>query len=124
MKYVFIVLLATIFSFNYASETSGDKTLKMDKKIEKVGLKLCADCGEIKGSDKCCVPEAEKCPKCGLNKGAPGCCKIEKGVKDVKLCTDCGEIKGSDKCCVPEAEKCPKCGLNKGAPGCCKIEKK
>jgi len=37
----------------------------------------CAGCGEIKGSAKCCKPDAAKCGKCGLNKGSPGCCKIK-----------------------------------------------
>ncbi|TAN38027.1 MAG: hypothetical protein EPN23_03500 [Verrucomicrobia bacterium] len=34
---------------------------------------ICAKCGEIKGSAKCCQPGAEKCAKCGLDKGSPGC---------------------------------------------------
>jgi hypothetical protein len=36
---------------------------------------LCAGCGQVKGSDLCCVEGAEKCAKCGLDKGSPGCCK-------------------------------------------------
>lgn len=83
-------------------------------------IKLCGDCGEIKGSDKCCRKDAEKCGKCGLIKGSPGCCKIQ---GDTELCSKCGEIKGSEKCCNKEAEKCGKCGLIKGSPGCCKIKK-
>ncbi len=38
---------------------------------------LCHKCGEIKGSESCCVVEGrEKCDGCGLLKGSPGCCKI------------------------------------------------
>ena len=33
---------------------------------------MCAGCGEIKGGDKCCQPDAAKCDKCGLNKGSIG----------------------------------------------------
>ncbi len=87
---------------------------------------ICNDCGEIKGSDKCCKPEGrEKCPDCGLFKDSPGCCKLPKDATGpVALCTDCGEIKGSDKCCKEEGrEKCPDCGMFKGSPGCCKLPK-
>jgi hypothetical protein len=84
---------------------------------------LCHKCGEIKGSDKCCKPGAEKCAKCGLDKGSPGCCRLAGAKGDVCLCTYCGEIKGSDKCCKPGAEKCTKCGLDKGSPGCCRIKR-
>jgi len=66
---------------------------------EKAPVLLCSGCGEIKGTDKCCNKDAEKCGKCGLIKGSPGCCKITKGGKPVALCAKCGEIKGTDKCC-------------------------
>ena len=88
------------------------------------GLVVCQNCGEIKGSGKCCKADAEKCEKCGLNKGSIGCCKglkPAKGEDEVVLCTKCGEVKGSDKCCKAGAEKCEKCGLNLGSPGCCRI---
>lgn len=44
---------------------------------------LCAKCGEVAFSRKCCFAGVVKkdvaiCPKCGLHKGSPGCCKIEK----------------------------------------------
>jgi len=89
-------------------------------------IKVCAACGEIKGSDKCCVAGAAKCPKCKLNKGSVGCCRNLKpaaGAKDVVLCAKCGQVKGSDVCCKADAPKCAKCGLAKGSPGCCKIGK-
>ncbi len=87
---------------------------------------ICNDCGEIKGSDKCCKPEGrKKCPDCGLFKDSPGCCKLPKDATGpVALCADCGEIKGSDKCCKVEGrKKCPDCGMFKGSPGCCKLPK-
>lgn len=84
---------------------------------------LCFKCGQVKGSDKCCKPGAEKCSKCGLHKGSPGCCRLAGAKADVCLCTFCGEIKGSDKCCKPGAMKCTKCGLNMKSPGCCRIKK-
>ena len=37
---------------------------------------LCTDCGQIKGSEACCQPDAEKCAGCDLAKGSPGCCKL------------------------------------------------
>ena len=39
---------------------------------------LCSACGQVKGSESCCKPDAEKCGKCGLDKGSPGCCKLPK----------------------------------------------
>jgi len=42
---------------------------------EKAPQALCGKCGEIKGTDKCCRPNAKKCGGCGRIKGAPGCCK-------------------------------------------------
>ena len=41
-------------------------------------VKLCAKCGQVKGSDVCCKADAVKCDKCDLAKGAPGCCKLPK----------------------------------------------
>jgi len=106
---------------------------KYINQLEKAGITLdstpvalCAKCGEIKGSDKCCKLEGRtKCPKCGLLKGSPGCCKIPKELRNaVPLCPKCGEIKGSDKCCKPEGRtQCAKCRLFKGSPGCCKLPK-
>ncbi|MBC8310849.1 MAG: hypothetical protein H8E72_00945 [Candidatus Marinimicrobia bacterium] len=90
--------------------------------VAKEGNFLCGKCGEIKNSDKCCDPNAQKCG-CGLIHGSPGCCKIDKGA-DVKLCAHCGQVKGTETCCKKDAKTCSKCGLHKGSPGCCKIEKK
>jgi len=39
---------------------------------------LCEKCGEVKGAEKCCKPDAEKCSACGLHKGSPGCCAKKK----------------------------------------------
>ena len=82
---------------------------------------LCADCGQVKGSDACCAADAEACSSCALAKGAPGCCIMEKGDATVALCTDCGQIAGSDVCCKPDQAKCDSCGLAEGSPGCCKL---
>lgn len=87
-----------------------------------IRLALCTKCGEIKGTAKCCAPNAAECSKCNLFKGSPGCCIMQKGSKkETILCPSCGEIKGSSKCCVKNAKKCPKCKLDAGAPGCCKL---
>lgn len=113
-----IVLLMGMIACNSGTKTTNEKA-KLTSSVKDSTLVLCGECGEIKGSDKCCVANAEKCDKCGLDKDSPGCCKI-KG--DTELCTKCGQIKGSDKCCVANAVKCDKCGLDKGSPGCCKIK--
>ena len=85
-------------------------------------VKLCAHCGQIKGSELCCKEGAEKCADCGLAKGSPACCKgIDFPGGDVALCAKCGQVKGAEACCKADAEKCPKCGMAKGSPGCCKI---
>ncbi len=85
--------------------------------------KICAKCGQIKGTAMCCAPDAAICPKCGLAKGSPGCCKLPNGTnQDVLLCAICGQINGSALCCKADAAICPKCGLAKGSPGCCRIK--
>ncbi len=96
---------------------------KDDTNVAKAGepVALCADCGQIKGSDVCCAADAEACTACGLAKDSPGCCVMEKGDADVALCTDCGQIAGSDLCCKPDQTKCEKCDLTAGSPGCCKL---
>ena len=83
---------------------------------------LCGKCGQIKGTDACCVEGAAVCEKCSLHTGAPGCCKLEAGT-DATLCVACGQIKGTDVCCAEGAETCPNCQLAKGSPGCCKLQK-
>ena len=103
-------------------DPAGQATVSADTQGQMI---LCAKCGQLKGSDKCCQPDAEKCPVCGLAKGSPACCKgIDFSKGDVKLCPQCGEIAGSPKCCVQAVEKCSHCGMNKGAPGCCIKAKK
>jgi hypothetical protein len=102
-----------------AGTAGGSAAVQKDSRIL-----ICAQCGEIKGSDQCCKPGVKKCPKCGLNKDSAACCKginLKRG--DVELCPKCGEVKDSIRCCVMVAEKCPKCGLHKNSPGCCRIPK-
>lgn len=103
-------------------QTDGQETVLEKTPVAAGCVSLCANCGQIKGSAKCCVPGAKKCSACGLAKGSPACCKgINFSKGDVELCTKCGEIKGSANCCKAGVEKCSKCGLNKGSIGCCKI---
>jgi hypothetical protein len=106
-----MLLLMLAGMFVVGCEKDSDTTVK-DKL-------LCGGCGQIKGTDTCCKPDAVKCEKCGLDKGSPGCCKITKG-KDIALCGKCGLVKGSDLCCKADAIMCDKCGKPKGSPGCCK----
>lgn len=82
---------------------------------------LCGKCGQVKGSDSCCKPDAKKCDSCNLAKGSPACCKgIDFTKGTVELCAKCGQVKGTDKCCDPGAKKCDGCNLAKGSPACCK----
>jgi len=83
---------------------------------------LCTGCGQVKGSDECCNPDAAKCTKCELAKGSPGCCKIsaaDKAEKTVTLCGKCNQIKGGDSCCKGDT----KCCSNAGSDKCCKAGK-
>jgi hypothetical protein len=82
---------------------------------------LCKDCGEVKGSDKCCVEGAEMC-ECGFVHGSPACCKVDKTGEDITLCAKCGFVAGSDQCCAEGAEMCD-CGFVHGSPACCKVDK-
>jgi hypothetical protein len=106
-----ILLLMLAGMFVVGCKKDSDTTVK--------GKFLCGGCGQIKGTDACCKPDAVKCEKCGLDKGSPGCCKITKG-KDIALCGKCGLVKGSDLCCKADALMCAKCGKPKGSPLCCK----
>lgn len=91
-------------------------------KVADAKTQLCSKCGQIKGTEKCCLPDAPKCEKCGLAKGAPACCRhLDFTQGPVTLCNGCGQVKGSDLCCVKDAPKCEKCNLAKGSPGCCKM---
>jgi hypothetical protein len=105
-------------------DDDGKETKKDNPDVTVKAAQLCAKCGEIKGTENCCNPDAEKCAHCKLNAGSPACCKhIDFSKGDVELCTHCGQVKGSEKCCAADAEKCPSCGLAKGSPGCCKLGK-
>ena len=97
------------------------KTVSQAEAADSVAL--CTKCGQIKGTDVCCVADQVKCSSCGLVKGSPGCCNIPKDATTAALCTKCGQIKGSDVCCATGQTKCDSCGLVKGSPGCCKIPK-
>jgi hypothetical protein len=87
-------------------------------------VELCTGCGQVKGGETCCQPDAEKCAACDLAQGSPGCCKMPEGAEKVELCTACGQFAGTEKCCDPDAEKCSACNLAKASPGCCKIPAK
>jgi hypothetical protein len=82
---------------------------------------LCGKCGQIKGTEECCMKDAVKCKTCGMTKGSPGCCRLPEAGKDAELCTNCGEIRGSADCCDKDMQQCKKCGLAKDSPGCCRI---
>jgi hypothetical protein len=110
-----ILMLCGMVFIVSGCKDDGTSTAKADT------VALCADCGQVKGSDVCCVVEAEVCDTCSLAKGAPGCCIMEKGDTTVALCTDCGQLAGSDVCCDPDQAKCEKCQLAEGSPGCCKL---
>ena len=99
------------------SETSTDNI------VSPGAVSICTNCGDVKGSDTCCAPDAVTCGGCGLHKGSIGCCQIEKGsTETVMVCTSCGYFKGSDECCQDGGATCAGCGLKKGSPGCCKID--
>jgi len=82
---------------------------------------VCGRCGQIKGTEECCMKDAVKCKTCGMTEGSPGCCRLPEAGKDAEPCTKCGEIRGSANCCDKDMQQCKKCGLAKGSPGCCRI---
>lgn len=43
---------------------------------ETAGKTFCGSCGQIAGSEVCCVETAEVCQLCKLHKGSPLCCKL------------------------------------------------
>lgn len=96
-----------------------DKSIK-DVKKDIVPVILCGKCGEVKGSDKCCVKGAIKCKKCGLDKGAPGCCKMGDTGGNMVQCPKTGKLmacplKSSD-CSVKDLKKACAAGGIKGCP--------
>ena len=121
---VMVLAFAGVFlSFNGCSKSDKMATATEEKTPDK-SVKLCTNCGQIKGSVLCCKPNQPKCSGCSLAKGSPGCCKIPKDATSAAICTKCGQIKGSELCCKPNQTECTKCGLVKGSPGRCKISKK
>ncbi|HDY65522.1 MAG TPA: hypothetical protein ENH84_04740 [Phycisphaerae bacterium] len=76
MKRILALFLATALSVAVVGceskpvEKTGGQTITSSPKI-------CAKCGQIKGSDLCCKDGAKICSKCGLAKGSPGCCIIK-----------------------------------------------
>ena len=71
-----IVMVGVIFlasGCKKAAPDGTDNTVKAPADVD-----LCLKCGQVKGSDVCCKPDAVKCDKCGLAKGSPGCCKLPK----------------------------------------------
>jgi hypothetical protein len=62
-----MVLAVAAVSFAQTPTTNSDAAKAAEKAV------LCKKCGEVKGSEKCCKPDTEKCSVCGLNKGSPGC---------------------------------------------------
>ncbi len=121
IAWVLPLLMVVALAVWGCSQSTEEGPAAVGEAAEGGGVFLCGACGQIKGSDDCCKPDARTCDACTLVKGSPGCCTIEKG-SDVKLCTKCGQIAGSEVCCNEGAEKCEKCSLAKGSPGCCKID--
>ncbi len=102
---------------------AGCQAAQMSSEVAPGAVGVCTSCGQIKGTDVCCNPDAPMCSKCDLAKGSPGCCRIEKGsTEPISICTKCGQFKGTDACCQPGAAACTGCGLAKGSPGCCKLD--
>ena len=121
MKYLWALLVVVAVGTVVSCEPAQSK--KTDMKPITSAAKICAKCGQIKGTTLCCAPAAATCKKCDLVKGSPGCCKLSKGTKDdVLLCATCGQIKGTDLCCKAGAATCAKCKLAKGSPSCCRIK--
>ncbi|HDL65255.1 MAG TPA: hypothetical protein ENH12_07690 [Proteobacteria bacterium] len=56
------------------AETVPDCSMKKDAEIP--AECLCSKCGQIKGTEQCCLADAVKCPNCNLDKGSPGCCRM------------------------------------------------
>ncbi len=75
-----MVLALPVFFVGCAQ--SGDVAHDHDHPHAAAVFALCNDCGEVKGTDKCCKEEGrDKCPDCGMFKGSPGCCKLPKAEK-------------------------------------------
>ena len=95
-----------------------EKTSDAHNHSHHTDIVLCGGCGQVKGTEDCCIKDAIKC-SCGAIKGSPGCCQITFPGDDITLCSHCGEIKGLGFCCDDTAIKCDKCRKIKGSPGCC-----
>lgn len=120
---ILAVLAVTLNGCEKADTGSGGgEVTNVAANIADAKIELCGKCGEIKGTDKCCLADAEKCTGCNLAKGSPACCKhLDFSQGPVILCGGCGQVKGTEACCAKDAPKCEKCNLAKGSPGCCKI---
>jgi len=127
MRNCVVLMLVVLFSIGILGvgcekkESSKESEVKVPSAPSvTAAVVLCAKCGEVAGTPKCCAAEAKKCDKCSLIAGSPACCKgVDFTKGNVNLCPKCGEVAGSDKCCKAGAEKCTGCGMTKGSPGCC-----
>jgi hypothetical protein len=117
---VLAVAVATAFgclSSSFAQEESAP-TVKPATDISPA--QICGQCGEVKGSARCCQEGAGICEHCGLHKGSPGCCAagMTQG-KDARTCPQCGDIAvEGHRCDMTGKTVCPSCGLFRGSPGC------
>ena len=76
---VMLIVAASMVSVSYggagcpfSSCGVGKKAAAPKAEVKKASVvDVCPGCGEIKGSAKCCKPDAKKCG-CGMNKGSVG----------------------------------------------------
>ena len=119
-----LVLMTVVLT---GSLLCGNGCKKTDSAVEnteaKSTVELCVKCGQIKGDESCCDPDAERCIICGLAEESPGCCNIPEGAESAAICTACGNLAGGELCCKPGGARCSKCGLVEKSPGCCKLPK-
>ena len=106
IRILMITVLLMLFSITVAQ--AQEKPVKEDKNAMTFTQEiLCAKCGEVKGSEKCCQPEGRTvCDACGKFVESPGCCQTIKAkkaeMKDMKMkSSDCGKKTKSDCCGKP-----------------------
>ena len=67
------IIALMVLSVLVMASVSFAQCCSASKATAAVSAELCAKCGEVAGSEKCCAEGAEVCAGCGLHKGSPGC---------------------------------------------------
>jgi hypothetical protein len=78
MRVFSLILVLTALVAAGCNRSSTDQTPSLSVTPAVYDIVLCGHCGQVKGTEVCCLEGATVCADCSWHKGSPACCKIEK----------------------------------------------